>query len=234
MSNAESLYRLQLLDTELDTAQKRLVEIDAQVKGTPAMTHAQAEMSRAEQAQRVAQAELKSLEQDAQLLADKIAEEEKRLYAGQVRVPKEMLDIQHELATLKKRHSGLDDALLAAMECAEQARADELNCRQSLSHAQRNFADDNIHLGRERETLIQTAKAQIEQRKALVASMSPDAMAHYTNLRTKKPNRIAVTLIKSGACSQCGEVAASQLSQQARTGQALAICLNCGRILYAQ
>jgi uncharacterized protein len=233
MSNAESLYRLQMLDNDLDAAQKRLVEIDTQLKGTPALAHARSELTKAEQAQRAAQAELKSLEFDAQTLDEKISGEEQRLYAGQVRAPKEMVDIQHELEGLKKRRASMDDDLLAAMERAEQTRADELACRQSLTHAERNFADDNTHLKRERETTIRAAQGQIEQRKALAGSLPKEAIALYTNVRAKKPNRIAVALIKAGACGQCGQLASSQSAQQARTGQTLAICSNCGRILYA-
>jgi len=233
MSNAESLYRLQLLDNDLESAQKRLVEIESLLKGTPALAHARSELAKAEQAQREAQISLKSAELDAEGLDEKIGGEEQRLYTGQVRAPKEMLDIQNELAGLKKRRSGLDDMVLAAMERVEQARADELACRQTLTHAERNFSDDNVHLRRERESVIQAAQGQIEQRKALVASLPKEALTVYTAVRTKKANHIAVALIKAGACSQCGQLASSQVTQQARTGQTLAICSNCGRILYA-
>ena len=233
MSNAESLYRLQMLDNDLEAAQKRLAEIDALLKGTPALAHARSELTKAEQAQRMAQTELKSLELDAQSLDEKIHGEEQRLYAGQVRAPKEMIDIQHELEGLKKRRTSADDELLSAMERAEQASTDEIACRQSLAHAERNFADDNAHLKLEREALIHAAQGQIEQRKALMASVPKEAIALYTSIRTKKTNHIAVALIKAGACGQCGQLAASQITQQARTGQTLAICSNCGRILYA-
>lgn len=234
MSRAESLYRLQLLDLELDRARKRLREIETSLAGSPALEHTRAEAARAEKALRLASAELKSLELDGQALDDKIAGEEQRLYSGAIRNPKEMLDLQHELDVLKQRRVALDEQLLAAMERVEQLRADELRCRQALAQAERNFADDSAHLRAERDKLEAAVEGHLEQREALCRSISAGDLDLYSAIRAKKPNGVAVALIKAGACSQCGETPSSQLVQQAHTGAALAICSNCGRILYAQ
>ena len=234
MSNAESLYRLQLLDTDLDVAQKRLVEIEALLQGTPALAHSRAEVTRAEQELQSASTALRMLEMDAQSISEKIDTEEQRLYEGKIQSPKEMLDVQHELEVLKKRRTGGDDELLAAMERVETARADAKACRDALAHTERNFIEDNLHLKRERESLVVGARTHIEQKKALSATIAKDALDRYILVRAKKTNRFAVALIKSGACSQCGEITSSVSTQQARTGQTLAICSNCGRILYAQ
>ncbi|MFC1466443.1 MAG: zinc ribbon domain-containing protein [Candidatus Brachytrichaceae bacterium NZ_4S206] len=234
MSRAESLYRLQLLDLELDRARKRLGEIEALLAGSPALEHTRAEAAKAEKALRLASAELKSLELDAQSLDDKIAGEEQRLYSGAIRSPKEMLDLQQELDALKRRRVVLDDQLLAAMEQVEQLRADELRCRQALAQAERNFADDSVHLRAEREKLQAAIEGDLEQREALCRSIPSRDLDLYSAIRAKKTNGVAVALIKTGACSQCGETPSSQLIQQAHTGAALAICSNCGRILYAQ
>lgn len=232
MSRAEALYRLQLLDLELDRARKRLREIEALLAGSPAVEHTRAEAAKAEKALRAASAELKSLELDAQALDDKIAGEEQRLYSGAIRNPKEILDLQQELDMLKRRRTALDDRLLEAMERVEQLRADESRCRQALAEAERNFADDGVHLRAERDKLQTTVQGALEQREALCLGISAKDLQLYAAIRAKKPNGVAVALLKSGACSQCGEAAASQLAQQAHTGSELAMCSNCGRILY--
>lgn len=234
MSRAESLHRLQLLDAELDAARKRLHEITLALEGNSALTHTQAELALAEKAHRQAAADLKLLELDAQTLDEKISVDEQRLYAGTIRAPKELLDVQTEVASLKKRRSLLDDDLLAAMERLEQFKADEARCRDALAQAERNFGEDSAHLQAERERLVATAQAELERRQALADGIPKQDLDLYTAIRARKPNAIAVATIKSGACSQCGEMASSQLTQQARIGQALAICSNCGRILYAQ
>jgi predicted nucleic acid-binding Zn-ribbon protein len=234
MSRAESLYRLQLLDLELDHAGRRLREIEALLAGSPALEHTRNEAARAEKALRLASSELKSLELESQSLDEKITAEEQRLYAGQVRNPKEMLDLQRELDSLKRRRGALDDQMLSLMEQVEQLRADHLHCRQALAQAERNFAEDSAHLRTEREKIKAAMEGQLERREALCRSAPAGDLALYSAIRTKKPNGVAVALVKAGACSQCGEVAPSQLVQQAHTGAGLAICPNCGRILYAQ
>jgi predicted nucleic acid-binding Zn-ribbon protein len=234
MSKAESLYRMQALDQELDGAQKRLLEIESLLQGTPALKHARGELSKADSALKAALAALKALELDGQTLADKIAEEEQRLYEGKIKSPKEMLDIQHELDVLKRRRAIAEEAQLRAMEQVEQLRADEVACRTAFQHAERQFLTDNVHLREERDALIRAARAQIEQRKAMSAALPADTLGAYTTIRAKKSNRVAVALVRNGACSQCGEITSSVLMQQARTGLSLAICSNCGRILYAQ
>jgi len=233
MSRAESLHRLQQLDTELDAARKRGKEIDTLLKGTPALQHARGEYARAEAEMKAADVALKSIEEDAQIIDSKVQGEEQRLYAGNIHSPKEMLDVEHELAGLKKRRAGLDDSLMAAMERAEQAKADLAMCKSALDHAERNFTDDNVHLREEWNNMAVTVRAKLEQRQALSAALPKADLDLYNALRAKKTNGVAVAMIKAGACSQCGTMPSSQQVQQARTGSTPSLCSNCGRILYA-
>lgn len=233
MSRAESLHRLQQIDTELDAARKRGKEIDTLLKGTPALQHARSEFAAAEAEWKAASAALKVLEDEAQIIDDKVQSEEQRLYAGNIHSPKEMLDVEHEVAALKKRRAGMDDGLMAAMERAELARTDLAACKAALEHAERNFSDDNVHLREEWNQMAASVRARLEQRQALSTALPKADLDLYNSLRSKKTNGVAVAMIKAGACSQCGTVASSQQAQQARTGSTPALCSNCGRILYA-
>lgn len=234
MSRAETLYRLQLLDDELDAARKRMREIETLLAGSPALEHTRAETAKVEQALRTASAELKMLELDAQTLDEKIRSDEARLYAGTIRNPKEMLDVQAEIEALKRRRAALDDQLLAALEQVESLQADTDRCRLALAQAEKNFAEDSAHLRMERDKLATVIEADLERRQALCVGVPTKDLELYAAIRSRKPNGVAVALIKADACSQCGEMASSQLVQQAHTGSALAICSNCGRILYAK
>jgi predicted nucleic acid-binding Zn-ribbon protein len=232
MSKAESLYRLQLLDSQLDSAVKRIREIDVAVANNGAVAHAKEELARAEKLRLSTAVALKTIEMDVQTLDEKIQTDEQRLYAGLIKATKEMLDTQKEVDSLKKRRSGMDDALLAAMEKAEEAKTTETNCRKALEDATQKWAEDSTSLQQEREELVAKANALREQRQAAVAAIPRNDLDAYVNLRTKKPNGVAVALIKSGACSQCGEMPSSQQIQQARVGATLTMCSTCGRILY--
>jgi hypothetical protein len=232
MSKAESLYRLQLLDSQLDGAVKRIREIDVAVANNGAVAHAKEELTRAEKLRLSTSVALKMIETDVQTLDEKIQTDEQRLYAGLIKATKEMLDTQKEVDSLKRRRSGMDDALLAAMEKAEEAKTIETNCRKALDDATEKWAEDGAQFQREREELLARATALREQRQAAVATIPRNDLDIYVNLRTKKPNGVAVVLIKGGACSQCGEMPSSQQIQQARVGTTLTMCGTCGRILY--
>jgi predicted nucleic acid-binding Zn-ribbon protein len=234
MSRAEPLYRLQLLDLELDQARRRWREIEAALAGSPALAHTRAELAKAEQTLRQTTTELKSLELEAQSLDEKIAAEEDRLYSGRIRNPKEMLDVQQELEGLKRRRSALDEQILAMMEQAEQQRAALQHCREALAQAEQHFAEDSERLKAEQGRLRAKVEADLAQREALRRAIPAQDLATYEALRKKKPSGVAVALLKAGACSQCGTVPPSQLIQQANTGATLAFCPNCGRILYAR
>ena len=232
MSKAESLYRLQLLDSQLDGAVKRIREIDIAIASNGAVAHAKAELTQAEKQRLTASVSLKTIEMDVQTLDEKIQTDEQRLYAGLIKATKEMLDTQKEVDSLKRRRSGMDDALLAAMEKAEEAKTTEINCRKAVEDATQKWAEDGAHLQHEREELTTKAAGLREQRQAAVASIVRADLDAYVGLRTKKPNGVAVALIKNGACSQCGEMPSSMQIQQARVGTALTMCGTCGRILY--
>jgi uncharacterized protein len=232
MSKAESLYRLQLLDSQLDAAVKRIREIDLAIASNGAVAHAKAELAQAEKLRLTASVALKTVEMDVQTLDEKIQTDEQRLYAGLIKATKEMLDTQKEVDSLKRRRGKMDDALLAAMEKAEDAKTAEANCRTALKDATQKWEEDGAHLKHEREELVMKANGLREQRQAAVASIVRADLDAYVGLRTKKPNGVAVALIKNGACSQCGESPSSQQIQQARVGSALTMCGNCGRILY--
>ena len=232
MSKAESLYRLQLLDNHLDGAVKRTKEIEVALAGNAAVVYAKAELEKADKTQRTTAVELKSLELDAQTLDAKIAEEEKRLYGGTIKISKELIETQREVEGLKKRRSGLDDGLLGAMEKAEEADTALRKCRQALADSSHKWDEDNLHMRQEREDLVTKVGALREQRKASVVGIPRSDLDVYVALRAKKTNGVAVALIKNGSCGQCGETPSSIQLQQARVGTALTTCINCGRVLY--
>jgi uncharacterized protein len=233
MSKAEPLYRLQLLDSDLDQARKQLQEVEAALSSNPAVTHAQAELAAVQKIQHKAAAELKSLELEAQSLDAKIKDDEDRLYAGNIRVPKEMVDLQREVQSLKQHRKDLDETLLGLMLDFEEKTADLNRCQAALAEARGHWEGDSVALRQQRDALKDRISADMERREAVCVAIPRADMAVYTNLRAKKPTGIAVAMVKGGACSQCGEEASSVLLQQVRNGTSLAMCPTCGRILHA-
>lgn len=233
MALAGTLYRLQQLDTEFDQIRRRVAEIDQGIKGSPALTHTRAEFAAAEKAHQKAQAALKMTELEVQTLDDKISGEEKRLYTGAIKNPKEMIEVEAEVASLKRRRQGLEEQQLAHIEAAEDARASEARCRQALAQAEKQHAIDAEQLKIEKAGILKRVLAQAEQRNALVAAVSKADAELYQTLRAKKQNGVAVVAVRDGACGGCGTEVNSSHAQQAHNGAATVTCTNCGRILFA-
>ncbi|MCX6017788.1 MAG: hypothetical protein NTZ50_04670 [Chloroflexi bacterium] len=234
MSTAETLHRLQLLDTAIDVIRRRVFEIDQHAKGTPALAHTREEAARAEAELTAAQVALDSIETEERTIDAKIEAEDKRLYAGTIRDPKELVEVQTEVQELRRRRVGMDDVQMAALERVEDARNDVVRCRASLQQGEVNFVSD-VAAGRaERKQLIAKLTGQAEQRTALVSGLPKTALDLYQSIRTKKQNGVAVAEIRNGACAGCGESVSSSAAQQAHTGNGTALCSNCGRLLYSE
>ncbi len=233
MSIAETLFRLQSLDSDIDAIRRRVFEIDNTLKGTPVLAHTRAEADRTHKAAQAATVAQKLAELEAQELDEKIASEEKRLYAGAIKSPKEMVEVQSEVDQFKRRRASMDESLLVLMEQAETAHADEVRCRIALQQAESNHVSDGVHLKTERVQIIGRLAGQAEQRAALVASVPKPTVDQYQSIRSRKQNGIAVVSLSNGSCGGCGEDVSSSVGQQAHSGSGIALCSNCGRILYA-
>lgn len=230
MSKAEPLYRLQLIDTEIDKIVKRVREIDAAIRNNPAVNHAKQEHEALQKVHQRAMSDHKMLDLDARSLDEKIKSEEERLYSGKIKQTKELLDVQHELEALKRRRATLEETLLAAMMAVDESRAAEQKCAAALRHALKNWEEDNVVIRQEDADLRKRYAALVEQRKSLAGAIPPPDLNAYVAIRNKKP--LAVAAIRNGACGACGVEQSSQMIQQARSGNAIVLCPLCGRILY--
>jgi hypothetical protein len=233
MSTAETLHRLQLLDNAIDAVRRRVFEIDQHAKGTPGLVHTRQEAAHADAAAQAAQAVFDEIEAALRVLEEKIAAEDKRLYAGTIRDPKALIEAQTELEELRRRRGVLEDQQLAALEQLDAARADAVRCAASLRQAEAQFTEDTAAGKAERRQLITKLTGQAEQRGALVAGVPKAALDLYQSLRTKKSNGQAVVAIRAGACGGCGESVSTSAAQRAHTGDGTAQCSNCGRILFS-
>ncbi len=217
----------------MDQAARVLRDVESALAGNPAVEHARAEHSAADKVRARAASSVRSLELDAKGIEEKVRDAEERLYSGQVKSPKELLDLQRDIDMLKRQRAEMDEALLAAMLEYEEANQQTGRCQQALAEAARHWEGDCVELRRQQAELQDRIAATTERKVAIRGAIAPSDISVYTALRVKKPNGVAVSLAKGKACGQCGEAPSSMLLQQARAGETLVLCPNCGRILYS-
>jgi predicted nucleic acid-binding Zn-ribbon protein len=229
MTNGASLYRLQCLDSEADEEQRRLAEIEATLGESEPLKQARRAVESAQALVKEWSVQQRDLELEIQGLTDKTTRSEQRLYSGAVKNPKELADLQAEVAALKRRQQKLEDDLLEIMIEREGAEASHAQAQAHLDETQAGWLAQQEDLLSEKETL-QEKLAEVEQaRAALIPTIEAGELATYQALRRRKGGK-AVVQMSEGACEGCGIAVSPSLEWQLRQGE-LTTCSNCERIL---
>ena len=108
MSAALGLYRLQQIDSQIDLARARLESIRQSIENDIELRMANERVGAAEKNRHEAERAQKQAEAEAQAQRIKIEQAEASLYGGAVRNPKELQDLQHDVASLKKHLATLE------------------------------------------------------------------------------------------------------------------------------
>ena len=123
MTAAEALYRLQRVEAEIDERSRRLAQVEAALNPPPGLLAARERLTHAQEAVAGQRRELRKREADLQALEAKIATEERKLYSGTVRNPKELKNLQDEVSALRRARDELQEAILEVMLALEEAEA---------------------------------------------------------------------------------------------------------------
>lgn len=232
MSRAANFFRLQTIDSQLDSRRARLEAVKLALSQNEAVEKARRELALAEASWDQAKRDLRSTEAAVQGQSAKITEAETRLYSGAVKNPKELQDLQRDVESLKRHRSTLEDRQLDAMGIAEQAEAAHALAHAAALAAEADAGRANAELAQEKQALeTEIGRLDIE-REAGEAPISPEDLRVYEELRRRKRG-VAVSRLEDGVCSSCGVAPSSSRIQDARQGDSIIRCGNCERILFA-
>ena len=231
MSQTLTLYRLQQTDSQIDHAEARLQVIQLILDDNVELREAEGKAARAELGCQTANTALKQAEQASQDLRIKIEQTEASLYGGKGHSPKELQDLQNDVAALKRHKATLDDSQLDAMLAAEEAGNVSQAAQQELLLAKQNSMQQNGNLHDEQNILRKGLEKLFAEREAITSSVPADALKLYDQLRIQRRG-IAVATISDGSCSACGSGLSPAQRQASRSSSQIGLCPSCGRILY--
>ncbi len=232
MSAALGLFRLQQIDSHIDQARARLEAIRQTLENDADLKAASAKLADAEARARAAKSALSDAEVEAQRQRIKIEQAEASLYGGGVRNPKELQDLQHDVASLKKHLVTLEDRLLDAMLANETAESALAEARAEMKQVEASRGSQYQNLAGEQAELNHQMDRYTAERQAVLSALDVKWLDLYQSLRTERRG-IAVTSITDGACASCGTTLTAAQQQNARSSGQLFHCPTCGRILYA-
>ncbi len=128
--------------------------------------------------------------------------DEARLASGSITVAKQLQDLEHEVATLKRRQSDLEDSELEVMERAEAAQSalDAVTGQRSVHLADRELAErdrDAAFVEIDDELVRTTA-----ERASVAAELPAELLALYDRIRSSEGG-LGAGAIGQGRCGGC-------------------------------
>lgn len=231
MSASLGLFRLQQVDRQIDRARTQLETIRKTLENDAELKSALQGVQTAQTANHHAGHEMKMAEAEVNAQKIKIEQAESSLYGGNVKNPKELQDLQKDIASLKKYLGTLEDRQLESMMKAETADNQLQNAKNELEKIQARLGSEHGKLIEEQSSLFKQLEKLTEEREAAIAPIDSSLLQIYEGLRQQKRG-VAVIEVIDNACTACGTTVNASVQQNARSQKQLVNCPSCGRIIF--
>ncbi|GAA2867709.1 hypothetical protein Acy02nite_09830 [Actinoplanes cyaneus] len=226
------LLDLQAVDTALaQLAHRRknlpeIAEIEAAAREISALED---ERVRAQVAVDDLDRDISRFEKDIDQVRQRKAKDQQQLDAGGSL--KQVEGLQHELATLNRRQSELEDAELELMEQRESASAALADVQSRISAAVERRADAERRRDETSAELIKEQEFKSQSRGPLAADLPADLVTLYDKIRTD--SGMGAALVYAGRCGACRiELYGADLNRvKAAPADEVVRCEECRRIM---
>lgn len=229
MSQIDLLYRLQQIDDEINLKKKQLGEVLRAQKGNQTLEQARQRAAAANDEWQQRQTRQTDLNLELKGLADKAKRSEDRLYSGQVKNPKELADLQHEIDSLGRRRAQLEDEILEVMIALEEAEEEKAAADEALQRIEAEWRTTLATLQERQTELAQRINQLNGRREEQLKLIQPDALAKYEET-SRRRGGVAVVGLKGNVCQGCQVSVSANIALAAEQRQ-LAHCGSCGRLL---
>ncbi|HCU99990.1 MAG: hypothetical protein CL897_01360 [Dehalococcoidia bacterium] len=230
MPKVADLASLQQHDDILAGLTTNLSETRADLENDSAHRAAQAAVAEADEHCASLEREQNGLEDEIAILREKISREEGRLYDGTVNLPKELTDLQQEIASLRSHLSDIEDTELALLDKLEAAETSQKEAHAALGREEAATREKQNRL----ENIIVKVESEIaatnSERESCRGRLTASLLAQYDDLRRRKGG-IAVTHLRAGACTGCRVSVPPSARKRSLDPETPAPCPNCERIL---
>ncbi len=231
MTQVSEARTLQEIDDEVATVRAALDDVERRLRGNAEVDEARRRFGAAETELQDAQRVQRKLDGDIAGFNARIQPEEKRLYDGSVRNPKELGNIQHEVELLKGQRSKLEDELLDVMSRLEIADREFRAAEQSLNEWEGRWEQEQNDLKHEAKKLGDMLTRAEAKRAGQKMKLNPRILAVYEQVKFQRGG-VAVAHVSGGNCGGCRVQIPEAVRRRAFSADQIAQCPNCERILY--
>lgn len=231
LTQVTEIRTLQEIDNEAESHRAALDDVERRLAGSEILDTARERLAAAETELAAVKRDQRKVEGDIEGLSARIAPEEKRLYDGSVRNPKELASIQHEVELLREQRSKIEDLLLEVLQRLESAEREHEAASSDAKRAEAARNKELADLGTESARLKEAIAASEAKREAQVPKILPRNLKTYQDVR-KRRGSAAVSRINGGNCGGCRVSIPEAVRRKAFNADELAQCPNCASILY--
>ena len=230
LQTIEKLLILQDRDRKLHRVQDELAHVGPERDSlTSKASTTQSQLEAAKTRVKQIESERKRLELDIEAKKSQIEK-----YANQqllTRKNEEYRALAHEIEMAKEAIFKIEDEEIGLMEQAETAQREVARATQEALAAKK-LVDEQVSLINEREVNLKKELAQLQAgRSELAAAVEESVRFRYDRLLKNKGDNVVVG-IHHGVCGGCHMKLPAQSLVTCKSGQEVAACPNCGRLLY--
>jgi predicted nucleic acid-binding Zn-ribbon protein len=169
---------------------------------------------------------------DVEQVKGRRVRDQQRLDSGSLNNPKDLERLQHELVSLDRRISELEDLELEVMEQLESAQSELTDARGTLADLDARATELSEARDRRVSSLREEGTAVTRERAQAVAGLPADLLELYEKLRAQKGG-VGVALLRARRCGGCSlDLNSGDLATIAKQSvDEVVRCEECGRIL---
>jgi uncharacterized protein len=229
MSRGGELLRLQDIDARLAHDGARLAGVEAQISADPELERRRRDGRRLRRERTAVDADLVAVEQEVDGLRRRARDLNRHLYDGSVRNPQELLGMQGDLESLRRRIDAQDEPILALMERAESAAAAEREANAAIVDRERERAGQAGELVEQAVALRAEVERHARDRDELTSALQPADLALYERLaRRVQP---VVVRIDGDSCGGCHIPFGNSEVRRIRVADEPVQCSGCDRVV---
>jgi predicted nucleic acid-binding Zn-ribbon protein len=146
--------------------------------------------------------EQSKIDADVDVVRTRMQRDQQRLDAGQVGSPRELENLQSEIASLKKRQTDLEDDELAVMEQREELASKLAELRTERDRLAAELTDNEQRRDSAFAELDADTEKTARQRGELAATLPADLLALYEKLRPSSGG-VGAAALHRGRCEGC-------------------------------
>lgn len=226
-----ALYALQKVDSGIDTLKRKFTALDKGETEKAAYDAATAAFKEMDQALHGVDGMLTDTKLERQAVEEKRAAEEKKLYSGTVRNPKELTAMQEEVEMLARQRERLDEKTILLMDEVETAKKHQAEAKQKLSEAKEALRAKLTVAQAAADEMAQMAKKLTAYRTEAVKPIQAPLLKRYEDSRKMNHGIGIAAIIDGNACGGCRMGLPSQVITKVKQGREIETCPNCGRIV---